>query len=185
MVTLGSLWLAILLAAVVVWIASAVIWTALPHHRKDFARLASEEEARSLLRGTPPGMYSLPHAESDAALKDPHYVAKMNEGPVGFLTVMPSGPPAMGGRMVRSFLFFLLVAFVFAYLASNYVPAGVSYIQVFRFAAVTSWMAFGFAYVQESVWFGRPWSNSARHLVDAFVYGLLIGGVFGWLWPTM
>lgn len=31
-----SLWLPILLSAAVVWIVSAIVWMALPHHKQDF-----------------------------------------------------------------------------------------------------------------------------------------------------
>lgn len=33
------------------------------------------------------------------------------------------------------------------------------------------------------IWFGKPWKSYALHATDALVYGLLMGGMFGWLWP--
>ena len=42
MVTLSMLWLPILVATVLVYIASSVIWMALPYHRSDTRRLPDE-----------------------------------------------------------------------------------------------------------------------------------------------
>jgi hypothetical protein len=35
-----------------------------------------------------------------------------------------------------------------------------------------------------SIWFKRDWGTTMRSTVDGLVYGLLTGGVFGWLWPN-
>ena len=29
----------------------------------------------------------------------------------------------------------------------------------------------------------KPWRSAAKDLADGFIYGLLTGGAFGWLWP--
>ena len=44
-----------------------------------------------------------------------------------------------------------------------------------------AFVAYGMAYVQESVWFGRPWSATIKTFLDALIYACLIGGAFGWL----
>jgi hypothetical protein len=44
-----------------------------------------------------------------------------------------------------------------------------------------AWIANGVGYIPDSVWFGRPWSHTAKSLFDGLIYGVLIGGVFGWL----
>jgi hypothetical protein len=185
MVTIGSLWLAILLSAVLVLIASAFVWMALPHHKNEYARLPDEERVRDVLSGTAPGLYSLPHAASADSMKDPEFLARLKEGPVAFLTVVPSGVPAMGGNIGKSFIYYLVVSFMVAYLAHAFLEPGMPYLQVFRFTAVTAWLAYGFGVVPYSIWFGHPWSSSAKYLLDALLFGLLTGGVFGWLWPTM
>ncbi len=46
-----DLWLPILVAAVLVWIASALIWTVLPWHKSDFSKTKDEEGIRSALKG--------------------------------------------------------------------------------------------------------------------------------------
>ncbi len=55
MVTITSLWLPILVSAAFVWIASAIVWMVLPHHKSDFGRVTDEEAARNVLRDLKPG----------------------------------------------------------------------------------------------------------------------------------
>ena len=55
------------------------------------------------------------------------------------------------------------------------------YLALFRIAGATSFTAYGIAYLQDSIWFGRPWSITAKNLFDALIYGMLTGGAFGWL----
>ena len=49
MVTIASLWLSIFLASFLVFIASAIIWTVMPHHKSDFKSLPDETAARKAL----------------------------------------------------------------------------------------------------------------------------------------
>ena len=64
MVTIGALWLPILLSAVFVFIASSVIWMILPHHKGDFQKLPDEEAARAALKNVAPGQYLIPYSSS-------------------------------------------------------------------------------------------------------------------------
>ena len=34
----------------------------------------------------------------------------------------------------------------------------------------------------QSIWYQRPWSTTLKFTFDGLIYGLLTGGVFGWLW---
>ena len=49
-VPLSSLWLPILIAALLVWIASALFWTVGPHHKHEFAPLPDEDRVLAALR---------------------------------------------------------------------------------------------------------------------------------------
>ena len=53
MVTIGALWLPILLSAIAVWVASAIIWMAMPHHKSDFRKLPDEDAALRALTSQP------------------------------------------------------------------------------------------------------------------------------------
>jgi hypothetical protein len=182
-VTILGLWLPILVSAVLVWIASAAVWTVMPHRKKEFLPLPDEEAARSALKGLAPGDYHFPHAASMAEVKDPAFVARCIEGPMGYVRIVPSAPPAMGKPMALGFLFYLVVGIVVAYLASRMLPWGAEYLRVFRLTGTVAWAAYFFAAVQDSIWFGKSWSSTAKLCVESLVYGVLTAGAFASMWP--
>ena len=179
--TILSLWLPIIVTAVVVFIAGAVIWMAMPWHKTDWRKTADEEAVRAALKSTSPGMYTVPNVPDAAAFKDPEMQQKMIDGPQAFITVVPSGLPQMGGKLAQNFVYNLVVAIVCAYMLSRTVSAGADYLTVFRITGNVAFVAYGFAYIQESIWFGRRWSMTGKHLLDALIYAVLTGGIFGWL----
>ena len=185
MVTIGSLWLAILLSAVVIWVVSAVIWTVLPHHKSDYRGFPDEGAVRNVLlpQNLPPGQYDIPHLSSREEVKRPEVLKQFEDGPVGFMTVVPRGVPTMAKGMVLSFVYYLAVSFCVAYVASRTISQGAAYLAVFRITGTVAWLAYGAGVVQDAVWFGRPWSAVGKHLIDSLAYGLFTAGVFGWLWP--
>ena len=179
--TIAALWLPIIVAAVAAFIAGAVIWMAMPWHKTDFTGTANEEAVRDSLKGAAPGQYTVPYCADNADFKSPEKQAMFKEGPNAYITVIPSGLPTMGVRLATMFVFNVAVAIFCAYLVSRMLTPDASYMSVFRVAGTTAFLAYGASYVQESVWFGRPWSTTAKSTLDALIYGLLTGGVFGWL----
>ena len=103
---------------------------------------------------------------------------------MGFLTVVPSGTPTMGSKIMLSFVFYLVISMVVAYLASRTLDPGADYRAVFRVTGTVAWLAYGTATVPDAIWFGRPWSGIVKGLLDALVFALLTAGFFGWLWPA-
>ncbi len=95
-VSLLQLWLPIVLSTVVVFIASSVIWMVLQYHNAEWRKLPDEEAARSALKGTPPGQYSIPNAPTSADRKKPEVIEKYREGPVAMMIFFPHGSLAMG-----------------------------------------------------------------------------------------
>lgn len=185
MVTILSLWLAIIVASVFVWIASALVWTVLPHHKSDYKGLPDEDAARKAIspQDLKPGMYYIPFVKTQSDMKNPEIIKKYNEGPVTYFTIMPKGVPSMVKSMILSILFYIVVNIFVAYLVSRTVAPSADYLTVFRVAGTAAWLAYGFAIIPDSIWFGRPWSSTFKNLIDALVYSLLTAGVFGWLWP--
>jgi hypothetical protein len=179
--TIMTLWMPILVSAIVAFIAGAVIWMGMPWHKKDWAKTPDEEAVRAALKGTAPGQYSVPNCADPAQYKDPDMQQKFIDGPQAFITVLPNGLPNMGPKLVMMFVYNLLVAVLCAYFVSRTLAPGADYLAVFRIAGTVAFIAYGVAYVQESVWFGRPWSATMKTFLDALIYSLLTGGVFGWL----
>ena len=183
MVTIGSLWIPILVSAIIVWFASFLVWVVLPHHKSEYKGLPDEDATVKSLGDIPPGLYNLPHLTSMEELKKPEIIKRFEEGPTGFLTVVPRGVPNMGKSMALSFVYYLLVGGMVAYLAGRTLGPGTLYLKVFQIAGTVAWLAHGWGVITDGIWFGRPWLAIAKHLIDSLAYGLLTGGVFGWLWP--
>ena len=179
--TIMSLWQPILVSAVVVFIAGSVIWMAMPWHRTDWSMTEDEERVRDALQSTEPGAYTVPHCADRAQMQSPEFRQKLKEGPQAFITVIPSGERQMGGKLLLMLLYNLLVGIFCAYLVSRTLAPEADYSAVFRVAGTTAFIAYGMAYIQESIWFGRSWWMTAKTFLDALIYAVLTGGVFGWL----
>ena len=186
MVSIMSLWLPILLSAVIVFVVSSIIHMFLPYHRSDFKKIPSEDELMHELRkfNIPPGDYAIPRAGSPKEMATPEFVEKSNQGPVALITVMPSGPPSMGGSLVQWFIYSIVVGIFAAYIAGRALEPGAHYLEVFRFAGCTAFVGYAVALLQNSIWYKRSWSVTLKSVFDGLVYALMTAGTFGWLWPN-
>lgn len=185
MVPLMSLVIPIVVSAVLVFVVSSIIHMVLTYHRGDYQKLPKEDEVQEALRrfNIPPGDYILPCPGSANARKNPEFIEKCKKGPIVFMTVIPGGPPAMGKQLVQWFLYAVVVGILAAYVAGRALGPGATYLQVFRFAGCTAFIAYSLALFQNSIWYRRSWGTTLRSTFDGLVYGLLTGGTFGWLWP--
>lgn len=185
MVPILSLWLPILAAAVIVFVASSLLHMALPYHKGDYAKLPHEDDVMEAMRkaGVQPGDYMMPSAGSMAALKDPAFLEKYAKGPVGAMTIMPSGKPTMGPQLAQWFVYCVVVGIFAAYIAGRALQPGAHYLAVFRFAGATAFIGYSLALWQDSIWYKKKWSTTIKNTIDGLIYGLLTGGTFGWLWP--
>lgn len=185
MTSIASLWMPIVVSTVLVFVVSSLAHMVFTYHRRDYRQLPNEDETLDFLRrlGLARGYYFFPYCGSSKEMGSPEMLKKHTEGPVGTLTVMPSGPPAMG-KFLGQWLGFLLVVGIFvAYVVGRSHPAGTAFLTIFRFAGATSFMAYGLGNVVDSIWKGQPWANTCRAVADGLVYSLVTGGAFGWLWP--
>ena len=185
MVPVISLWLPILLSAVIVFVASSIIHMVLTYHRNDFSKLPNEDGVMDALRqlGVPPGDYLFPKPDSAKAMKDPAFQAKWSKGPVGMMTVIPSGPPSMGKPLTLWFLYCVVVGIFAAYIAGRALQTGAPYLSVFRFAGCTAFVGYGLALWQNTIWYHHSWTRTLKSNFDSLIYALLTAGIFGWLWP--
>ncbi len=189
MVALSALWLPILLAAVFVFVVSALFHMALPHHKNDFKKLPDQDVALDALRGLsiPPGEYMFPSTGGDMAeMRSEEFKEKMRKGPVGMLTVFePSpNPMSMGPQLTQWFVFCIIVSVFAAYIAGRALGPGADYLQVQRFAGATAFIAYTVGDWPRTIWYRQASSTTLKNTIDGLVYGLITGGTFGWLWPS-
>jgi hypothetical protein len=184
MVPLTALWLPILLSAVIVFVASSIMHMLLPYHRGDYQKLPDEDKLLTALRaaGLKRGLYVFPFC-TQKEMKTPAMIEKYKQGPVGMMTVFPSGPPAMPKLLGMWFAFCLVIGFFVAYLTGHTVSAGAPYPAVFRVAGTAAFLSYGLGNLTNSIWKRQMWSVTIKEVIDGLVYGLLTAGTFGWLWP--
>ncbi len=185
MVSVPSLWLPILLAAVLVFVISSVIHMVLKYHRTDFKQVPKEDGVMDALRpfGIPPGEYVVPFAGDPAVMKTPEFKAKVDQGPVLFMTVMPSGQMGMGSQLVQWFVYCIVVGIFAAYVAGRALGPGADYWPVFRFAGTAAFLGYAMALVQNSIWYKRAWSTTLKSVFDGFIYAMLTAGALAGFWP--
>jgi len=185
MTPLSDLWLPILVSGVAVFFLSALMWMVMPHHKKDFGRIADEDGLMALLRGRiSPGQYSFPHCDGHSSMKDPVWQEKQKQGPCGLLYVMPSGGHAMGKALFLSLVHNLAVATFVAYVAAHSLRPGTDYLSVFRIVGTTTILAYCAARFADAIWMAHSWRGVFTQVFDGVVYGLVTAGIFGWLWPA-
>lgn len=186
MVGLSTLWLPVLLSAVIVFVVSSVIHMWLPWHKNDYPKVPDEEKLRDAVRplAIPPGDYMVPRPASTQEMRTPEFAEKLNKGPVLILTVIPNGPFSMAKNLVLWFLYSVIVGIFTAYVASRALPAGAEYGRVFQLATIIAFIGYAVALWQISIWYHRAWGTTIRSTMDGLIYALLTAGTFGWLWPS-
>ncbi|HYE03098.1 MAG TPA: hypothetical protein VD963_07665 [Phycisphaerales bacterium] len=125
---LTHLWLPILLSGVGVWIASALAWMAIGHHKKDREAIPSEREFMDTITrlNIRPGNYGFPdfcqHGKLSPEERKKAMKALYDTHPQGLLRVW--APTNMGANMLITFLFYLVTSAVIAYLGWAALPHG-------------------------------------------------------------
>ena len=181
----GSLWLPVLVSAAVVWIASAIAWMAMPHHKSDFKKLPDEAGMTELLRkmALAPGQYLLPFMGDHKQMKDPAFCKRLEEGPLASIRIQKNGMPKMGPQLVTYFAYCVLVSFLVGYIARHTLDFGAERLIVFRLTGTVAIAAYTMALIPESIWMWRPWNVTWKSVFDSIVYGILTGAIFACLWP--
>jgi len=183
---LSDLWMPIVLSAVFVFLASSLLHMVIPLHRNDAKPLPQEDDLLDTLGANPPapGEYMFPACTSMKDMANEDMIAKYNKGPVGFLLVLPNGPPSLGKFLGQWFVYCLVVSFFTAYIAHLAMGAGADYEHAFRVCGSIAVSIYALGNIPNSIWKGVPWSNTCKFLFDGVIYGLVTAGTFGWLWPS-
>ena len=95
-------------------------------------------------------------------MKSPAIAEKQKQGPVGFMTILPNGPPVMPKFLGQWFAYCLVIGFFVAYLTGHTVPLGAHYRVVFRVAGTAAFLAYGLGNLSNGIWKGQTWSSTSR-----------------------
>ena len=184
MVSLASLWLPILVAAIGVFIASSIIHMATPWHHGDFTSMPDQGRVLDALRSFSlrPGDYVVPHPRSRQEAASAEFTELAKRGPVVMMTVLP-GQVVIAKNLALWFVYCLVVALCAAYIAGAALPPGAATKKVFQFAGATAFIGFALGLWQQSIWYNRSWVTTLKSTIDGLVYGVVTAGVFAWLWP--
>ena len=90
----------------------------------------------------------------------------------------------MTRSLVQWFIYTLIIGVFAAYVTGRVLTPEAEYLQVFRVAGTTAFIAYAVGLWQQSIWYNRPWSTTLKLTFDGLIYGLLTGGAFGWLWSA-
>ena len=133
MITLTSLWMPIVIATLVAFVASSVLHMLVGHHRHDFRTAPHEQAALQALTALnlAPGEYYVPHPMSSGP---------NNPGISVLMTVTPPGGIRLATSLTQWVVYQLLITFICAYVASRTLPAGAPYLSVFRVVGTVAFM---------------------------------------------
>ena len=182
----GSLWIPVIVSAIVVFVGSSILHMVLKYHGADMKALPNEDAVREVLgKGKlAPGVYFTPFCADMKQMGEPATKEKFEKGPVAIITVRPNGAPVLPKHLALWFLFSVFVSFVSAYVARHTLHPGADGMLVMRITGTVAFAGYGLSHVSDSIWKGQPWASTARALIDGMIYALLTGLTFRLLWPT-
>jgi hypothetical protein len=182
-----ALWKPILLASVLVFVASSIIWMALPIHKNDYKNAGDKEDAVFAAiknAALAPGVYYVPWCQGEKA-KDPEARARMKSGPWAMVSIQGAAPNM--GKMLGMWVLHLVIMSTFVGYICAHAGLGKTpeYLAVFRVAGTAAFLAHAGAAFPLSIWNGVPWSQLPGRLFDGTVYAMLTAGCFAGLWPNV
>jgi hypothetical protein len=180
-----ALWLPILVSAVAVFVVSSIFHMAIPLHKGDTLGLSNEEEVGAAMRagGVAPGEYVVPFCSDMKEMGTDEFKAKLDRGPVLFMTVLPNGPLKFGQSLVQWFFYSLLLAVLVAYVG-HITLEGADKVTVFRVLGTVAVLPYGISHLHEFIWRGRSMKIAGKFVLEGVVFGLVTGAVFAWFWPA-
>ena len=183
MVPLTDLWLPILVSAVILQVVSSIIHTALPFwHQADYRKPDDDRPFLEGARTLKSGLYLFPKV--DYSKMSAEEKAEVQKGPIGVMYIRNPGAFSFPRTLLLWFLYCLVSAVFAAYIAGQTLAPGTPYLRVFQIAGATGTIFWSFgANFADAIWYGKPWAAAIKYAIDGLIYGCLIGGVFGWLWP--
>ena len=182
---LAVLWMPIVVSAVLVTIALVVVHMIPGWHQGDMAAVPGEDRVMETLRGLDvrPGEYRFPWGSTTAEMTSPEFVARMKAGPVGMMTIRPSGELNMGKMLGQWFVYALVAGVLVALVTGRTFGRGAPYLEVFCVSGTVAFCCHAVAHWQNWIWWGKGTRYTLTYSADGLLYALVTAGAFGWLWP--
>ena len=176
-----DLWIPIVAAGLATHILSTLAWTVSPHHKQEYQKLPNEDEIQDALaaKNVTEGQFMFPFAQDGKEMNSDEYKAK--QGKCTGLLILWGKPVNMGIAIVQTLTFFMIVAFVIAYLASLALPKGDTFMHVFQFVTTAGLLAHCAGLFPGNFWFKH---KVALDLLDKAIYAVVTGLIFASLWPA-
>lgn len=124
----------IVVSAVFVFIAPSIIHSMLGWHKGEMTR-PRRGKGHGNATGperTAPGDYRFPYSNSTDEMKTPEFAEMMKQGPVGIMSILPSGAINLGKLLGQWFVYSLFIAGLTAYIPDRTRGLGALYLEVFR-----------------------------------------------------
>ena len=132
--------------------------------------------------GIKPGNYLFPDFRGREAMNSEKVGKALKEGPVGHLSLWQP-PLSMGGKLAGTFIVYLIVSALIAYLASVTIPKPAEFGRVFQVVGTAGILAYSFASLPNAIWFGAYKRTIVMSIIDGIVCGVITGAIFAWRWP--
>jgi hypothetical protein len=116
-------------------------------------------------------------------MKTPEFAEKMKQGPVGIMSIWPSGDINMGKLLGQWFVYSLFIAVLAAYITGRTRGLGAPYLEVFRVSGAVTFCCYVVVHWQKWIWWGKSTRFTVTNSLDGIIYALITGATFGWLWP--
>ncbi len=184
-VSLAALWLPIIISAVAIFFVSFLIWMVLQFHKDDIKTLPDEEKFNEFInaQNIPAGVYFYPGCNDTAEMKTPEFCARYDKGPWGNINIQAT-KPNFGKNLTLTFIFYLVVSLLVAYITKEARQAGAEFLPVFQVSATAAILAYCAGSIPGSIFFGKPTRFIITEFVDALTYALITGLTFALLWPA-
>ena len=175
--------LALLAAAIGVFVASSLVHMVLKWHAAEYRQLPNEEAVAAALRAgnLAPGQYVLPYCPDHRLLKEEAMQRKFREGPVAILTMRAPGAPSMGRPLALWFVLNAIVAAAAGTLAYHVYGAG-DPMRAGCLGATFTFFAYATGSWQAGVWMGKPFRAVVFDTLDAAIYAGVTLLAFRFLW---
>jgi hypothetical protein len=182
---LAVLWLPILLSAVAVFVVSSLFHMVIPIHKNDMHGMSNEEAVLEAMRAgdLSPGEYMFPFCGDMKEMGTPEFKARLERGPVAFMTVMPNGSLKFGASLVQWFVYSLLIGVLVAYVGDLSVEPGAGFSKAFQVLGTVAVLPYAVSYIQDFIWKGKSLNVVLKFMFEGVIYGLVTGAVFAWFWP--